>query len=301
MGVRVFESNEDVLSDDDSNTCCSCSQMSSSATSTTTTTSGINNASNTNPQHAANSYWDIVDNCKEVSLETNTSNLRIVGNNNRIYITHNTGNLILIGNNTRLKVKNNHGLIKYTGNDGRISLGNESTQQIVDYIGCNGTLKIVNSMKFSKTKKCPSTKSKIPVSKKHCKATSTMKADCCICNKKNKHNKLVVNPPEENSSPLTENTKTSDNKNHKSKEKSHSYGGPSSHGDNHQWETFRNLHKNSMPNLNCSKYLCEKIEDACRNKPIHTKNIVQTIGNIVISNASNICISPYVRNITSPA
>uniref|UniRef100_A0A1I8NLA1 Uncharacterized protein n=1 Tax=Stomoxys calcitrans TaxID=35570 RepID=A0A1I8NLA1_STOCA len=306
MGIRVFDNNEDVLSDEDCSTCCSCSQA------TTTTSSGITHKANISSHLKDKAYWDIVDNCKEVTLESNTSNLRIIGNNNRIYITHNLGNLIIIGNNTRLKVQNNHGQIKYTGNDGRISLGSESTQQMVDYIGCNGTLKIVNAMKFSKGKKCTAQstvltkKNKTPACRKYGETTAaaTKKTSFCCCCKKHGSERKFVEIPEMKS---TSNTKASSaNRNPKSKEKSHSYGGPSCHSEQTHWETFsmlfKNMSKNSMPNLNSMGSHTEEVEGAAYcSKPNSAKNIVQTIENIVISNASNICISPYVRNITTQA
>ncbi|EDW10469.1 uncharacterized protein Dmoj_GI21109 [Drosophila mojavensis] len=75
-------------------------------------------------------------------------NLRIIGNGNRVRIVNNSGSLHIIGNATRLKIQHNAGYIKYTGNDGRIYLGSDSQQQTVDYIGCNGLLKVVNSLQL---------------------------------------------------------------------------------------------------------------------------------------------------------
>lgn len=88
---------------------------------------------------------DIVGNSKEVRMDNNRSNLRIIGNGNKIRINHNSGNLDIVGNDTRVKIVKNSGLIKYTGNSGRIYLGSDSAEQAVDYVGCNGILKVLNT------------------------------------------------------------------------------------------------------------------------------------------------------------
>ncbi|XP_055859364.1 uncharacterized protein LOC129921526 [Episyrphus balteatus] len=88
---------------------------------------------------------DIIANCKEFRIDCNRNNLRIIGNGNKVRINRNFGNLDIVGNDTRIKIMNNSGVIKYTGNSGRIYLGSESPQQAVDYIGCNGILKVLNA------------------------------------------------------------------------------------------------------------------------------------------------------------
>lgn len=88
---------------------------------------------------------DIVGNCKEFRIDCNRNNLRIIGNGNKIRINQNSGNLDIVGNDTRVKIMKNSGLIKYTGNSGRIYLGSDSSEQAVDYTGCNGILKVLSS------------------------------------------------------------------------------------------------------------------------------------------------------------
>lgn len=158
MGVRFYDkenmSNEDNFATT-THTNCNCNTCHLLTTTTTstacstsateTTTSSLNNT------HKSGIQREIIGNCKEVRIEDNIHNLRIVGNNNRIRINLNVGDITIVGNNTRLKIKINHGLIKYTGNNGRISLGKESSEQLVDYSGCNGVLKVQNSKKSKQT------------------------------------------------------------------------------------------------------------------------------------------------------
>lgn len=295
MGIRVYDSNE-MLNMEDCNTSCSCCSCSS-----TQNTSEQNNGTETPlttttttcaSKDPCGAYRDIVGNCKEIHMETNTCNLRIVGNNNRIKISMNTGNLLVIGNNNRLKIKSNHGHLKYTGNDGRISLGIESTQQNVNYIGCNGTLKIVKSMKFSKNK------STINSSSSHSKKTN-----CCCCNtsdganRKTEQDDKQYNGNFKQNSSTTRTTTTSASNDKKHKKKSHSYGG----ANQEYWNMFNTTYdkrKNSLPNLpNSQKFDMTGNKTERVNPTKLNTNIIQTIGDIVIANASNICISPQVTNI----
>ncbi|XP_073845644.1 poor Imd response upon knock-in [Musca autumnalis] len=286
MGIRVYDSNE-MLSGEDCSTCCSCSSSQSTEQHIPSSCTKENNCG---------AYKDIVGNCKEILMDTNTCNLRIVGNNNRIKISMNMGILLVIGNNTRLKIQSNHGLIKYTGNDGRISLGIESTQQYVNYIGCNGTLKIVKSMKFSKNKST--------VTGSNSKNKGQHFSSCC-CGTNSKipkkeqqaYDKQFCGNFEKQESSTTKTAKTSATTNaRKSKEKSHSYGGQSSCTSSNQtyWHMFNTLgdeRKKSLPNLQ----MFERNVNNQENR-VNPSNIKQTIGDIVIANASNICISPQVNN-----
>lgn len=276
MGVRFYDS-EDMFSDDDYTTtsCYSCSCKSTCQKSNQTETKATNNGNGLNVNNLtlqkSNLYKDIVGNCKEVRIEENSYNLRIIGNNNRIRITLNMGDLIVIGNNTRLKIKTNHGDIKYTGNDGRISLGNDSKQQLVNYIGCNGILKVVNSMNLIK-QKCTN------------KNATTTSENKCI-------NKQFIG----NNTKTTNTLNYKNINNNKSKEKSHSYGGSTnSNSDHNKWQQFNNLfnNKKSMPNLATPNY-CHQM--------LPPTNVIQNIGSIVIADSSNICITPYSRNITTQA
>ncbi|XP_055920756.1 uncharacterized protein LOC129952272 [Eupeodes corollae] len=88
---------------------------------------------------------DFIGSGKEFRIDCNRNNLRIIGNGNKIRINRNSGNLDIVGNGTRVKILNNSGAIKYTGNSGRIYLGSESPEQAIDYIGCNGILKVLNA------------------------------------------------------------------------------------------------------------------------------------------------------------
>lgn len=145
MGVRVVETDSASDSYDDEE-CSSCESKQKSKASNPkhcSTEDASNSSSNT-----IYASRDLVGNCKEYRIENNCRDLRIIGNCNRVRIVNNSGNLQIIGNTTRLKIQQNSGNIKYTGNDGRIYLGSGSQQQVVDYIGCNGLLKVVKSLKL---------------------------------------------------------------------------------------------------------------------------------------------------------
>ncbi|XP_030387111.1 uncharacterized protein LOC115633776 isoform X2 [Scaptodrosophila lebanonensis] len=152
MGVRVVEADSSSDSFDDDDSCSTCQAKAKTSYPKHTSTAGAKSSFT-----YANASKDLVGNCKEFRIENNSRNLRIIGNGNRVRILSNTGSLQIIGNNTRLKVQDNSAPIKYTGNDGRIYLGSESKNVAVDYIGCNGILKVVKSMDWQgsqcKTKK----------------------------------------------------------------------------------------------------------------------------------------------------
>ncbi|XP_034478846.1 uncharacterized protein LOC117785068 [Drosophila innubila] len=144
MGVRVVETDSASDSyDDEECTTCNAKHKNKTNSPKRTTTEA------TNTTYASR---DLVGNCKEYRIENNCRDLRIIGNGNRVRIINNTGNLQIIGNTTRLKIQHNSGHIKYTGNDGRIYLGSQSQQQNVDYIGCNGLLKVVKSLDLHSNK-----------------------------------------------------------------------------------------------------------------------------------------------------
>uniref|UniRef100_A0A6P4FG19 Uncharacterized protein LOC108048377 n=1 Tax=Drosophila rhopaloa TaxID=1041015 RepID=A0A6P4FG19_DRORH len=155
MGVRVIETDSasDSYDDDECSTCQKEQGKSPNKTKRSTTP----------PETTIYASKDLVGNCKEYRIENNSRDLRIIGNGNRIRIVNNSGSLHIIGNATRLKIQSNSGSLKYTGNDGKIYLGSNSTQQVVDYTGCNGLLKVVKSLDLSGgAKKKPSTRSKNP-------------------------------------------------------------------------------------------------------------------------------------------
>ncbi|KAH8298533.1 hypothetical protein KR044_009938 [Drosophila immigrans] len=155
MGVRVVEADSASDSYDDEE-CATCKTQHKPKTSSPKRT--------TKEAHSTlYASRDLVGNCKEYRIENNCRDLRIIGNGNRVRIVNNTGNLQIIGNTTRLKIQHNSGHIRYTGNDGRIYLGSESQQQNVDYIGCNGLLKIVKSLQLQGTKSSKRTRAeKVP-------------------------------------------------------------------------------------------------------------------------------------------
>ncbi|XP_016947430.1 uncharacterized protein LOC108022807 [Drosophila biarmipes] len=157
MGVRVIETDSasDSYDDDECSTCQKEQQGKSPSKA---------KRSSCPPEEATiHASRDLVGNCKEYRIENNSRDLRIIGNGNRIRIVSNSGSLQIIGNSTRLKIQSNSGSLKYTGNDGRIYLGSGSAQQVVDYTGCNGLLKVVKSLDLSgDAKKKPSSRSKNP-------------------------------------------------------------------------------------------------------------------------------------------
>ncbi|XP_052843195.1 uncharacterized protein LOC128256708 [Drosophila gunungcola] len=153
MGVRVIETDSasDSYDDDECSTCHKEQVKPPSKA----------KRSATPPETTIFASKDLVGNCKEYRIENNSRDLRIIGNGNRIRIVNNSGSLQVIGNATRLKIQSNSGSLKYTGNDGKIYLGSNSTQQVVDYTGCNGLLKVVKSLDLNGgSKKKPSTRSK---------------------------------------------------------------------------------------------------------------------------------------------
>lgn len=145
MGVRVIEADSASDSYDDEE-CSACQTSHKNKTSNA-------KRSTTEPSNVHYGSKDLVGNCKEYRIENNSRDLRIIGNGNRVRIVNNTGSLQIIGNSTRLKIQQNSGHIKYTGNDGRIYLGCDSKQQNVDYIGCNGLLKVVKSLQLQGSKR----------------------------------------------------------------------------------------------------------------------------------------------------
>ncbi|XP_037818163.1 uncharacterized protein LOC119608020 [Lucilia sericata] len=287
MGVRFFDK-ENMSNGDDYNSsvnttssnttttrsascnCNVCSQTRTAAAATTTastqtcgtssSSSPTDNASNLNFQKSG-ILREIIGNCKEVRIEENAHNLRIVGNNNRIRISYNVGDITVIGNNTRLKIKINHGLIKYTGNDGRICLGKDSTEQLVDYSGCNGVLKVQNS-------------------KKNAAASQ-------------------VNVDDNNDDEETKNNTTSTgttfingnfNKNSKNPKQKYAFS------DSEVFKCKTDYHnmfgrKKSLPNMSHPKSIFSENQTANRG-PQMPKSIIHNFGNIVIANSSNICITP---------
>ncbi|XP_017079314.1 uncharacterized protein LOC108113276 [Drosophila eugracilis] len=156
MGVRVIETDSASDSYDDDE-CSSCKKEQSKPPNKTKRIPSP-------PETTIYASKDLVGNCKEYRIENNSRDLRIIGNGNKIRIINNSGSLQVIGNNTRLKIQSNSGSLKYTGNDGRIYLGSNSTQQFVDYTGCNGLLKVVKSLDLSgdAQKKKASSRTKTP-------------------------------------------------------------------------------------------------------------------------------------------
>jgi len=154
MGVRVIEADSasDSYDDEECETC-----KSKHKTKTSSPKRSATETSNTT--YASR---DLVGNCKEYRIENNCRNLRIIGNGNRVRIVNNTGNLQIIGNTNRLKIQHNDGHLKYTGNDGRIYLGSGSQQQNVDYVGCNGLLKVVKSLELHSHKSSKRTRAQKP-------------------------------------------------------------------------------------------------------------------------------------------
>lgn len=269
MGVRFYDK-ENMSTGDDyttiTHTSCDCNACNAQTTSSSTTTTSTSATQTTNNSSCGNNLnfkksgilREIIGNCKEVRIEDNTHNLRIVGNNNRIRMSLNVGDITVIGNNTRLKIKTNHGHIKYTGNDGRICLGKDSTEQFVDYSGCNGVLKVQNSKK-----------------------------PCQISDDEGE----IKNNTAMGSTNMNEKF----NNSKKFKEKYASYGGSRSDSEvfKHQVD-YNNIYnrKRSMPNITTRLLASEKLSN--NHKPLQlSKSIVNNFGNIVIANSSNICINPY--------
>lgn len=102
------------------------------------------------PSHTIMDKRNLVGNCKEYRIESNHSQVKIIGNSNRVIIQNNDGMLEIVGNCNNVKVLKNSGEIKYVGNNGKIYIGCESIVQKVDYVGCNGVLKIPKTVELEK-------------------------------------------------------------------------------------------------------------------------------------------------------
>ncbi|XP_004520263.1 uncharacterized protein DDB_G0271670 [Ceratitis capitata] len=253
---------------------------------------------------------DLIGNSKEYRIESNKSDLRIIGNGNRIRIGCNQGNLQIIGNNTRLKITNNTGGIRYTGNEGRICLGSDSTQQIIDYIGNNGKLKVVKSSEML-SEQSKSHKQKIP--KEFGKTEMTANTEKTYCDASAKVNIIVDSGVSATAAATATANSTafpSYSTPKKVKVKSASYGGDYSA----QWRQFselfekhgwRNFASASMPNLKSEKVAKNNIGDGkkaeqstkhSKSSRINAKsckidssiNVVSNYGNICIKNAVNV-------------
>lgn len=104
----------------------------------------------TNPPRNIMDKRSLVGNFKEYRIESNYSQVKIIGNSNRVIIQNNDGILEIVGNSNNVKVLRNSGEIKYVGNNGKIYIGCESIVQKVDYVGCNGVLKIPKTVELEK-------------------------------------------------------------------------------------------------------------------------------------------------------
>lgn len=86
---------------------------------------------------------DYIGNNKKYSFSENKNHVRIIGNGNKIYLTNNSGTLQIIGNSVNVRIMNNCGSIVYTGNNGKVVLSDDSSIKNVQYVGFNGSIKIV--------------------------------------------------------------------------------------------------------------------------------------------------------------
>lgn len=102
---------------------------------------------------------NLVGNFKEYRIDSNYSKVKIIGNSNRVLIQSNDGILEIVGNSNNIKVLRNSGEIKYVGNNGKIYIGCESNVKKVDYVGCNGVLKIPKTVELERKIFSPNDKS----------------------------------------------------------------------------------------------------------------------------------------------
>ncbi|KAL5287584.1 hypothetical protein ACFFRR_008461 [Megaselia abdita] len=114
------------------------------------TSSNSNSHSSTATPRNIMDKRSLVGNFKEYRIESNYSQVKIVGNSNRVLIQQNDGILEIVGNSNNVKILKNSGEIKYVGNNGKIYIGCESIVQKVDYVGCNGVLKIPKTVELEK-------------------------------------------------------------------------------------------------------------------------------------------------------
>lgn len=87
---------------------------------------------------------EYVGNNKRITIANNKNPLRIIGNDNKIVIKINSGSVNVIGNSTTVKIGENSGKVSYIGNHGKLYFGPNSNLDAVQYIGNDGTMKIIN-------------------------------------------------------------------------------------------------------------------------------------------------------------
>lgn len=82
-------------------------------------------------------------NKKSFRMEKNKKRLRIIGDGNRVYIHCNLGRLEIVGDRTSVWIARNEGPVQFTGNHGRIYVGDQSAVRVVDYIGSDGRVTVL--------------------------------------------------------------------------------------------------------------------------------------------------------------
>lgn len=82
-------------------------------------------------------------NHKSFRMEKNKKHLRIIGDGNRVTITWNTGHVDIVGNSASVWIARNSGSVHVTGDHGRVFLGEKSEARVVDYVGCDGRVTVL--------------------------------------------------------------------------------------------------------------------------------------------------------------
>lgn len=82
-------------------------------------------------------------NKKSFRMDKNKKHLRVIGDGNRVFIKCNLGRVEIVGSNTSVWITRNSGPVQFTGNHGRIFIGDQSEMQVVDYVGCDGRVTVL--------------------------------------------------------------------------------------------------------------------------------------------------------------
>lgn len=128
---------------------------------------------------------------KSFRMEKNKKHLRIIGNGNRVTITWNTGHVDIVGNGTSVWISRNSGSVHVTGDHGRIFLGDKSEERVVDFVGCDGRVTVLEDGDMMKQSARRDNRN----NRKHCGLDCGGKKSCrreVIAKEKEKYTELIV-------------------------------------------------------------------------------------------------------------
>nr|XP_004929185.1 uncharacterized protein LOC101738894 [Bombyx mori] len=89
---------------------------------------------------------NFVGNNTKVTMETNSSLLKVVGNNCVIYVRTNYGDIEVVGNNCRVEVTNNYGIIHVVGANSLVNINKRWRGDSVQLLGANCRLIVAGKL-----------------------------------------------------------------------------------------------------------------------------------------------------------